>query len=172
MPAAAADIVSRPTSPEPLTRLPFPPVTTSHILHCSYHFWHPLYRSLTPKARLIPLSPNFLTYLRSDGIVLPPESHTTLDNDADSGIFSSAEDDEASDSDAEDDPSHGWPEIHSAIRSTIAELGGSVVPKLNWSAPKDATWINAGNSMECRTPNDIYLLLKSSDFITHDLEQA
>lgn len=26
--------------------------------------------------------------------------------------------------------------------------------------------------MECRTPNDIYLLLKSSDFVTHDLEQA
>ncbi|KAI4136603.1 MAG: hypothetical protein L6R39_007710, partial [Caloplaca ligustica] len=26
--------------------------------------------------------------------------------------------------------------------------------------------------MECRSPNDIYLLLKSSDFITHDLEQA
>ena len=28
------------------------------------------------------------------------------------------------------------------------------------------------NSMECRTPNDICLLLKSSDFITHDLEHA
>ncbi|KAL9002255.1 MAG: hypothetical protein Q9188_004811 [Gyalolechia gomerana] len=26
--------------------------------------------------------------------------------------------------------------------------------------------------MECRSPNDVYLLLKSSDFITHDLEQA
>lgn len=26
--------------------------------------------------------------------------------------------------------------------------------------------------MECRTPNDVYLLLKSSDFVTHDLEQA
>lgn len=26
--------------------------------------------------------------------------------------------------------------------------------------------------MECRTPNDIYLLLKSSDFVTHDLEHA
>ena len=46
------------------------------------------------------------------------------------------------------------------------------MPKLNWSAPKDATWIAATNSMECRTPNDIYLLLKSSDFITHDLEQV
>lgn len=47
-----------------------------------------------------------------------------------------------------------------------------MVPKLNWSAPKDATWISAGNSMECRSPNDIYLLLKSSDFVTHDLEHA
>jgi hypothetical protein len=28
------------------------------------------------------------------------------------------------------------------------------------------------NSMECATPNDIYLLLKSSDFVTHDLEHA
>jgi len=28
------------------------------------------------------------------------------------------------------------------------------------------------NSMECASPNDIYLLLKSSDFITHDLEHA
>lgn len=26
--------------------------------------------------------------------------------------------------------------------------------------------------MECRSPNDIYLLLKSSDFITHDLDQV
>ena len=26
--------------------------------------------------------------------------------------------------------------------------------------------------MECRTANDVYLLLKSSDFVTHDLEQA
>jgi len=46
------------------------------------------------------------------------------------------------------------------------------MPKLNWSAPKDATWISATNSMECRSPNDVYLLLKSSDFVTHDLEQV
>jgi hypothetical protein len=24
-------------------RLPFPPTTYSHILHCSYHDWHPRY---------------------------------------------------------------------------------------------------------------------------------
>lgn len=45
------------------------------------------------------------------------------------------------------------------------------MPKLNWSAPKDATWMNA-NTMECRAANDVYLLLKSSDFVTHDLEHA
>jgi hypothetical protein len=27
--------------PEPLTRLPFQPVKKSHILHCSYDYWHP-----------------------------------------------------------------------------------------------------------------------------------
>lgn len=47
-----------------------------------------------------------------------------------------------------------------------------MVPKLNWSAPKDATWINVTNSMDCTTPNDIYLLLKSSDFVSHDLGHA
>ena len=47
-----------------------------------------------------------------------------------------------------------------------------MLPKLNWSAPKDATWISATNDMECRSANDVYLLLKSSDFITHDLEHA
>ncbi|RMZ85936.1 hypothetical protein DV737_g256, partial [Chaetothyriales sp. CBS 132003] len=70
------------------------------------------------------------------------------------------------------DPSELWPDVHSAIRSTITSLGGSVLPKLNWSAPKDATWMSPTNDMTCRTANDIYLLLKSSDFITHDLEHA
>ena len=57
------------------------------------------------------------------------------------------------------DPSANWRDTHEAIERTIEELGGKVAPKLNWSAPKDATWIAATNSMECRTPNDIYLLL-------------
>ncbi|KAK0273781.1 hypothetical protein LTS00_015713, partial [Friedmanniomyces endolithicus] len=101
--------------------------------------------------------------------------------ESESGSFSSTgnpddpHDDYSSDDDDENettDIAEGWRDLHNTIKATIAELGGVVVPKLNWSAPKDATWINAGNSMECRTPNDIYLLLKSSDFVTHDLERA
>jgi D123 len=91
-------------------------------------------------------------------------------SDSDSGIFSSNDNaDDASEVD-EPDVSANWRDIHESIRSTINELGGKAIPKLNWSAPKDATWISATNSLECRSPNDIYLLLKSSDFVTHDLE--
>ncbi|MCJ1385134.1 hypothetical protein MMC17_008253 [Xylographa soralifera] len=174
MPVAEADLVPSSGAEAPLTRLPFPPITKSHILHCSFHFWHSLYRSTTPKARLISLPPSFLAYLRADGIVLPssrPPS-PSLDIDDDSGIFISSSTSDTDDDEENPDPSLDWPDVHASIISTIAELDGSVVPKLNWSAPKDATWIAATNSMECQTPNDIYLLLKSSDFITHDLEQA
>jgi hypothetical protein len=144
------------TTQQPLTSLPFPPISATHILNCSVHSWYPRLRSLTPKSRLIPLSQPFLTYLRADGIVLP--SNATADDD--SGY-----------SDDEDpDPAEGWRDLHDQIESTVAELGGKVLPKLNWSAPKDATWISPTNDMECRNANDIYLLLKSSDFVTHDLE--
>jgi len=129
---------------------------------------------VTPKARLIPLSQSFLSYLRADGIILPPDDDEPRPDwsDSDSGIFSSTENASEPEEDEDDDPSAEWRDVHQTIKDTIEELGGKVVPKLNWSAPKDATWINATNSMECRTPNDVYLLLKSSDFVTHDLEHA
>ncbi|KAF2471267.1 D123-domain-containing protein [Lindgomyces ingoldianus] len=154
-------------------KLPFPPVTKTHILNCSYHSWHPKYRTITPKARLVPLPEAFLSYLREDGIVLPPESQDAAEwSDSDSGIFSGADNEGEDDDDDNYDPSANWRDTHEAIERVIEELGGKVTPKLNWSAPKDATWIAATNSIECRTPNDIYLLLKSSDFVTHDLQHA
>lgn len=44
-------------------------------------------------------------------------------------------------------------------------------PKLNWSAPRDANWIALNSSLQCCNLSDIFLLFKSSDFITHDLTQ-
>ena len=130
---------------------------------------------MTPKARLIPLTKPFLDYLRADGIVLPDDDNEGRPewSDVDSGIFSASDEAENRyDSDDDNaDVAAGWHNIHNVIKNVIADLGGIVVPKLNWSAPKDATWMNA-NTMMCRTPNEVYLLLKSSDFITHDLEHA
>ncbi|USW53440.1 Putative Cell division cycle protein [Septoria linicola] len=157
------------------TTLPFPPVTKSHILNCSYHSWHPKYRTLTPKTRLVPLTRPFVDYLRADGIILPEDEDPPVQSDTDSAYVSASDNPDAQDHDDEDDedddPSAEWRDVHRAIRATIAELDGAVMPKLNWSAPKDATYMNA-NTMKCHKPSDIYLLLKSSDFITHDLDHA
>ncbi|PBP24853.1 putative cell division cycle protein [Diplocarpon rosae] len=168
MPAIDASESPR-MAPGPLSKLPFEPITKSHIMHCSYDFWHPKYRASALKSRIIPLSSAFLSYLREDGIVLPSETptfpppSTYTDNSTETDW----------DSDSMPDPSLAFAAIHQQISDTITELGGLVAPKLNWSAPKDATWISMKkNSMECATPNDIYLLLKSSDFVTHDLEHA
>ncbi|KAJ5109863.1 hypothetical protein N7532_002508 [Penicillium argentinense] len=142
-------------------RLPFPPVTYSHILHCSYHDWHPRYRTLTPKSKTIPLPEKFVSYLRADGIVLPPENHQPTEDD-DYDTFSD-------DGEEEQDPSTEWEDVHTKVKKIMSDFG-QVTPKLNWSAPKDATFMSATNDTKCQTANDIYLLLKSSDFITHDLD--
>jgi hypothetical protein len=121
------------------------------------------------------LSKPFLDYLRADGIVLPSDEDAAPVQWSDRGnsIISAPSSDEQSDDDEDEDEDVAaeWRDIHAAISKTIAELGGSIVPKLNWSAPKDATWMNS-NTMACRLPSDVYLLLKSSDFVTHDLEHA
>ncbi|KAK6421412.1 hypothetical protein LTR95_016822 [Oleoguttula sp. CCFEE 5521] len=170
MPALIEEDMSRDSSPDRVpTSLPFGPITKAHILHCSYHSWWPKYRTISPKARLIPLTQPFVEYLRADGIVLPDdENDGEVEWSDDSGVYTASDD---QDDEEVEDVAADWRPVHKSINDTIASLGGKATPKLNWSAPKDATWMNA-NSMDCRTANDVYLLLKSSDFITHDLEHA
>jgi D123 len=166
--------------PSTVTELPFPPLTRAHILNCSYQSWHPKFRSITPKARIIPLTTPFLDWLRADGIRLPfdeepatsiPRRRSWSGSDTDSGVFSQDQT-EDEDEEEDEDPALLWRPLHNQIKATISELGGKVVPKLNWSAPKDATCMIISNSLACTDTDDVYLLLKSSDFITHDLEHA
>ncbi|KAI1326084.1 D123-domain-containing protein [Xylariaceae sp. FL0255] len=168
------------------TPLQFPPITRDHILNCSYDSWFPKYRTSCIKSRVIPLSPEFIEYIREDGIILASEAQDEEDDDDEewhptSSTFRPPPQELGSDSelsDGEDEsprlsPDQRFPELHQKIKDTIAELGGSVAPKLNWTSPKDATWISPHqNTIKCTSPNDIYLLLKSSNFITYDLEHA
>ena len=73
--------------------------------------------------------------------------------------------------DVDESEEFSFPELTEQIQSAIDSLGGTVMPKLNWSCPKDATWINSG-SLKCVTPGDVYILLKSSDFVMHDFLYA
>lgn len=172
---------------EPLTRLPFAPVTKQHILNCSYPSWYAKYvifletsckkltssryRTCTLRSRIIPLTPAFLSYLREDGLWLPDDE--PYEETEWSSENANKPSDPSWEAESKPNDASAFQDVHEKIKETIAELGGSVVPKLNWSAPKDALHMALSkNSMECRTPSDIYLLLKSSIFVTHDLEHA
>ncbi|CAI5984426.1 unnamed protein product [Closterium sp. NIES-64] len=74
------------------------------------------------------------------------------------------EDDEA---DEPDVPS--FPALEAAVDAAIARLGGSVLPKLNWSCPKDVGWLSATGTPKCSNAQEVFLLLKASDSLTYDL---
>ncbi|KAL2255204.1 hypothetical protein VTK26DRAFT_3869 [Humicola hyalothermophila] len=191
---------SQESSPSAEGELRFPPVTRDHILHCSYDYWFPKYRTCCIRSRIIPLTPEFISYIREDGIILADESGRN--GDEDTGTAASEDDDDdwepsftsstypppprdpESESESDDDdeepprparlpPNRRFPTLHAEINSAIEALGGAAAPKLNWSSPKDATWISRHpNTVKCTSANDVYILLKSSSFITHDLDHA
>lgn len=190
--------IQPPPTGDSAEEITFPPVSRDHILYCSYDYWFPKYRKVCIKSRIIPLPAEFIEYLREDSIILSDESHGAKKDDEDDDDdwepsnptmrhHKSADEakydvflDNESDDDEDDappvvrlPPNKRFPELHQRIKDEIAALGGVVAPKLNWSAPKDAAELmEQKNTMRCRTPDDIYFMLKSSNFVSHDLEHA
>ncbi|TQS33582.1 hypothetical protein Golomagni_06067, partial [Golovinomyces magnicellulatus] len=162
----------------------FPPVTKDHVQNCSYDAWFPKYKSSCIKSRIIPLPQVVVSYLQEDGIVLADEDdavgavqedewHSAGASSSRDQADDSSDDEEEEPNDNQLPPNERFPEIHQMIKDRIQELGGAVAPKLNWSSPKDAKWISPHqNTLKCTSPNDIYLLLKSSSFVSHDLVHA
>ncbi|KAJ7147470.1 D123-domain-containing protein [Mycena crocata] len=142
----------------------FPELTASDILRFQFSSWYPVFSSTSIRSTVIPLPQAFVDYLHSDGVYIPEGSG---DLPADSTLS----DDEEADSDDEGEPLRrfAFPELDLQIRNCIKTYG-AVFPKLNFSSPKDASWIlPASSPLKCTSPADIYMLLKSSDFISHDL---
>ncbi|KAL2886323.1 Cell division cycle protein 123 [Ceratocystis lukuohia] len=163
----------------------FPPIKKSHMVNCAYDQWFPRYRTSCIKSRIVPLTEVMVSYFKEDGILLADDDEQGKEETADeewhstgpisSGVVREVYSDDESEEEEEErtPPNVRFPVQHKLIKDAIQELGGSVVPKLNWSTPKDAAWISRHqNTLKCTSPNDIYLLLKSSSFVTHDLEHA
>lgn len=148
-------------------------VTRQEITRCRFSAWYPQFRDVTFKSRIIPLPQEFIDYLNADSIFLPSEGH------AQAARFIEQDDDEEAmiedmdtDGNETENNAPSFPELEDAIRDAVVEYEGAVFPKFNWSSPRDAAWITATQSLKSTTPFDIYLLLKSSDFINHDLNHA
>lgn len=86
-----------------------------------------------------------------------------------SGGWSSSSNDEH-DSSTGKAPPLDLTQVYDRVRECIVELGGSVFPKLQWSCPKDAAWMIPNNTIQCCTPDDVFLLLKSSDRASYDVD--
>jgi hypothetical protein len=160
-------------------------VSVQDILACSYSSWYSKFEDYTLSEAAIfkPLPKEFIDYLESDGIELPKGSQK------DSVLFQDAtptSDNEYSDWEQDEnaiteqktmrisnktDPTSKFEDFHYKLKEAIRKFG-SVAPKLNWSAPQDATWIMTGRNMRCFSTSDLFLLLKSSDYLNHDMYHA
>ena len=162
-------------------------VTCEQKLNCAFDKWYKKFRKQTIKSRIIPINQTFIDYLKQDGLKLPPQLQNEMDDcyELDSDNDSDYENDENWKNDKNDGDSKSNPdeknendknkldytqldELFTKIKEKIRVLKDSVMPKLNWSSPKDAKWINM-ETLKCETITQILLLLKSSQFIQHDL---
>jgi len=141
---------------------------SSHPLHVfSPLSYYPLLKSHCAPTTFIPFPPHFARYLTSDG-TLPPDDCVT--DDVDDDVSWGSDDNDgipSAPSSAPVSSGYAFPALTAQLTAIITKYH-SILPKTTWSAPLDATWMN-GNSLRCFTPTEVYLLLKSSDFIQHDL---
>ncbi|GJN37693.1 hypothetical protein PR202_gb26674 [Eleusine coracana subsp. coracana] len=172
------------------------------LLRCQIQEWYPSFRRHTIPTVLILLPAAFLRYLSGQHAYPNPDAdsddeplpfllpavasgrqpfapvHAHLHDPVsqldrlNSDLFFGSGDDDVYDPDAEHPFSPEFPELEAAVDAAIAELGGAALPKLNWSAPKDATFMSADGTIRCTCFSEVALLLRSSDCVTHDLVSA
>ncbi|KAJ2308262.1 hypothetical protein IWW55_000546 [Coemansia sp. RSA 2706] len=147
----------------------FAPLTEAEVQNCVFSAWYPQFAKVTFKSEVIrPLDRQFTDYLVADGVFVPGERKMEYHDELES--FGSSSDGEWSDNEEEGEAVQLDLEPTSAeITRRIAKLGGSVFPRMAWSAPTDAAWASTTGTLKCTEAADIYWLLKSSDKIIHDL---
>ncbi|GLE00958.1 hypothetical protein PINS_up009755 [Pythium insidiosum] len=135
-----------------------PTYTREQVDNCAFAAWYPRLQHVAIKGVAIPLPPAFVSLLLADGVRVPSttkSSNSTTDAgtnaDADAGAAAIAA-------------------VSADVEAALQKLKGAAFPKLNWSAPRDASWM-LGGSLRCTSYEDVFLLLKASDFIVHDLTQ-
>lgn len=147
----------------------------SDVLRCQIQEWYPKFRTHSIRTQIVTLPEVFVSFLLEDGLFLPEDSDAMPTRTRITNSQLQAEDythweEEEDDADLPDVAS--FPELAAEVESKIESLGGAVVPKLNWSAPKDTAWIATSGSMKCQNFGEISLLLKASDNVVHDLCHA
>ncbi|PVV02645.1 hypothetical protein BB560_002897 [Smittium megazygosporum] len=172
------------------------PLQFQEISAFSFSNWFKTYEKYMSPAKIIALDQaNFNEFISSDGIYLPDATiqpkynmsyieEISSDSDWDSDL--SGEEEEHNNQNDETQSSNDSGPAHKSfkkqkiraefdagrfelINEAISELGGKVIPRMNWSAPTDAIWISIGQSLECESASQVLLLLKASDKVANDI---
>ncbi|XP_041059425.1 cell division cycle protein 123 homolog [Carcharodon carcharias] len=142
------------------------------VLSCQLSAWYPLFKKLTIRSIILPLPQNVIDYLLDDGtLVVSGRNEAPSCSHADDGSDEEQDIQWSDDENVTTLTAPEFPDFAAKVQEAINTLGGSVFPKLNWTSPRDAQWIAMNSSLKCNNLSDIFLLLKSSDFVTHDLTQ-
>ncbi|KAM7262545.1 hypothetical protein ACFE04_000228 [Oxalis oulophora] len=147
------------------------------VNRCQIQEWYPKFKSVSIKTHIHELPESFVEYLLVDSELLLPTS-VTNDDALPNRVFNPYDEEDFQVSEGSEDeseiplPPPSFPELELKVKKSIEILGGAIFPKLNWSAPKDASWISPCGSLRCTSLSDIALLLKSSDSLVHDLCHA
>ncbi|CAL8084321.1 unnamed protein product [Calicophoron daubneyi] len=128
-----------------------------------------IFRNIIFTSVVLPMEKELVDSILADNILLPKNAKVLARPSPESSDDSDDESWSQSDESEDQAKRPEFPVFEAKLSRIINRLGGEVFPKLNWSAPKDASWMLCGNSLKCTTFSDVYLLLKSSDFIAHDL---
>ncbi|KAI6106820.1 D123-domain-containing protein [Pisolithus thermaeus] len=134
-------------------------LTPGYILAFQFTNWYPSFTRVSPESAAIrPLGKDFKHLLEPDSIFVPEGSEDVLVEK-----FWVVENTLSDDSDGERE------DIATAGERFSLPVLNERIRFLNFSSLKDASWVlPASSPLKCTTPGVIYLLLKSSDFITHD----
>ncbi|KZS93583.1 cytoplasmic protein [Sistotremastrum niveocremeum HHB9708] len=146
----------------------FPDLRCEDVLQFQHSVWYPIFARIAIKAKTIrPLPLEFSQYMHDDRVMVPEGSENIL---AESYLSDSeSASDEHEDQDETRPPHYSFPELDAQIRAVIEEYD-AVFPKLNFTSPQDSMWLLPSSTpLKCTSPADVYLILKSSDFVTHDL---
>lgn len=135
---------------------------------CSFQNWYPLLKDCSFKCICIPVPEEVLNYLKEDLVTIPLEAEMKKPKSENIDDITYTDwDSEGEDDDEVKPPS--FPDFSAKLKNAMEVLGGSAFVKMNWSAPTDAAWVATNNCLKCNNLQDVYLLLKCSDKISHDV---
>lgn len=122
-----------------------PRYSRAQVDNCAFAAWYPSFEHVSIKSAVIPLPPAFVSLILADGVVLPDALK------AQEQLLALAS-------------------VRKQVDAVLRRFKGKAFPKLNWSSPRDASWMLG--TMQCVNFEDVFLLLKASDFAVHDMTEA